>query len=88
MVYLGILCDCKRGIVSLDKERVQELQQKMAAIQIGDSLSVREVQSLIAVLVFCSVVIRLGRVHYNALIDVVAALGPHPRPRRATQIAS
>lgn len=80
MIYLGIQCDCKRGLIALDEDRLADLRTKLTAITVNTSLTVREVQSIIGVLVFCSVVIRLGRLHYHALIDAVTELGPNPRP--------
>lgn len=80
MIYLGIVCDCQQGIVALDEDRVRDLQEKIANVKISETLTVVELQSLTGILVFCSVVIRLGRLHYHALIDAVTTLGPHPRP--------
>ena len=79
--YLGFDCDMIQGIVALDVERIAELLVKLQRALTVDSLSVQETLSLIGVLVFCSVVIRVGRVHYRALIDAVTALGPNPSPK-------
>ena len=67
-------------------ERIAELLVKLQRALTVDSLSVQETLSLIGVLVFCSVVIRVGRVHYRALIDAVTALGPNPSPKARVQI--
>ena len=43
--------------------------------------SVRDILSLAGVLVFCSVVVPLGRTHYRSLFEAVAALGPRASMR-------
>ena len=86
MIYLGIVCDCQQGIVYLDEDRVRDLQERIANVKISETLTVVELQSLTGILVFCSVVIRLGRLHYHALIDAVTKLGPHPRPSAPVKI--
>ena len=73
--YFGLDCDMVNGVVSLHSERLQELRAKMKAVYVADSVSVREVLSLVGVLVFCSIVIPLGKTHYHALQDAVVALG-------------
>ena len=85
--FLGLCFDFKRGLVFLDDERLAKLRSELDSFDEADSVSVRELQSLIGVLVFCSVVIRLGRLHYHALIDALADLGPSPHPKRRVNLA-
>ena len=79
--YLGFNCHSSAGYISLDDNRLEELRQKMAAISLADSVSVRDILSLAGVLIFCSVVIPLGRTHYRSLFEAVTALGPRPSMR-------
>jgi hypothetical protein len=78
---LGFNCHSSAGYISLDDSRLAELRQKMSDISLADSVCVRDVLSLAGVLVFCSVVIPLGRTHYKSLFDAVSALGPRPSMR-------
>ena len=82
MVYLGIDVDLVTMQVSLDEDRVLDLQLKLNAFAAASHASVREVQSLVGVLVFCAAVISAGRPAYRGMIDALKAMGPLP-PKRA-----
>ena len=86
--FLGLCFDFKQGVVFLDEERLSKLRAELDAFDEAVSTSVRDLQSLIGVLVFCSIVIRLGRLHYHALIDALADLGPCPHPKQQVQLAA
>lgn len=85
--YLGINCDLGNGVISLDEARLAELRKRLAAVDLADKVSVRELQSLAGVLVFCSVVIPTGKTHYHALFDAIADLGPHPPAFARVQVS-
>lgn len=86
--YLGFDCDMVNDVISLHTERLEALRAKMEAISLAESVSVREVLSLIGVLVFCSVVIPLGKTHYHALQDAVVALGPRRSMSSLVQVSA
>ena len=77
--FLGFDCDFVAMEVSLHEQRIRELRKSLQHVASSSSVTVRDLASLIGVLVFCSVVIRIGKVHYRALIDAVTALGPTPQ---------
>ena len=78
--YLGFDADHDSMTVSLDADRVAAIRAALTAVAGSDDMTVRDALSLVGTLVFCSMIIQIGRVHYRALIDAVTALGPRPRP--------
>jgi hypothetical protein len=63
LMYLGVNFDAKRGVIFLDEKRLDKLRADLDETEDAEFLTVVQIQRLIGVLVFCSVVIRLGRVH-------------------------
>ena len=80
MLYLGFMVDSDRMIVYLDATRVEKIRASLRSFAGRDRCRIRELLSLVGVLVFCSTVIRIGRTHYRAMIDLVTRQGPHARP--------
>ena len=76
--YLGFLVDHARMTISLDAKRVAAIQATLQRVVAADTITVGDALSLVGVLVFASTVIVIGRVHYRALLDAIAALGPRP----------
>jgi hypothetical protein len=87
LLFLGITFDFKRGIIYLDEERVEKLRKELDDADKATDLSVRQLQSLIGVMVFCSLVIRLGKLHYHSLIDALVELGPLPHPKKRVSLS-
>ena len=74
--FLGFDVDCESMTVSLHPERVDEIRDKLITFASRDSMSLKEGQSLVGILVFASTVIRIGRLYYRALLDAINDLGP------------
>eukprot|EP01043_Picozoa_sp_COSAG02_P061267 COSAG02_NODE_8198_length_2665_cov_1.514419_1_plen_387_part_10 len=64
--FLGFDCDFVRMEVSLHADRIHDLRKSLHRVASASSVTVRDLASLVGVLVFCSVVIRIGKVHYRA----------------------
>jgi hypothetical protein len=86
--FLGFDCDFVRMVVSLHPERVADLRMTLHRIATAPQVMVGDLLSLVGVLVFCSVVIKIGKVHYRALIDVITAMGPRPRASSPVRIGA
>lgn len=86
--FLGFDLDFRLMVVSLHPERIAALRETMHRVASASVVTVADLLSLVGVLVFCSVVIRIGKVHYRALIDTVTALGPRPRQSRRVLVSA
>ena len=86
--FLGFDCDFVAMTVSLHEQRIIDLRKTLRRIATSSYVTVRDLASLVGVLVFCSVVIRIGKVHYRALIDAVTALGPRVRMTAAVRVGA
>ena len=84
--YLGFDADHSNMTVSLHAERIIAIRTALSAVAGSDYMTVRDALSLVGTLVFCSMIVQIGRVHYRALIDAVTALGPRPRPGRQFKV--
>ena len=80
--YLGFDCDFRSMTISLHAERVTALRALLDEVCAADSITVGTALSLVGTLVFCSAVIRIGRVHYRAII-VCCGLRPTTLDERA-----
>ena len=86
--FLGFDCDFAAMTVSLHEQRIIDLRKTLRRIATSSYVTVHDLASLVGVLVFCSVVIRIGKVHYRALIDAVTALGPRVRMTAAVRVGA
>jgi len=86
--YLGFDCDFRAMTISLHAERVAALRAMLDEVCAADFITVGTALSLVGTLVFCSAVIRIGRVHYRAIIDAVSELGPNPAPFRRIRVTN
>ena len=73
-IYLGFEVVCKELCVRLDAERIKSMVALMDGLMSRATISVKELQSLIGLLVFAAVVIPGARFAYSGLLDKVRSL--------------
>jgi hypothetical protein len=78
-IYLGFVIICALLVIKLDEDRTRSLHDKFDAIETAGSITVKALDSLVGVLVFCSLVVSCARVAYQGLLAARRGLGPKVR---------
>ena len=73
MTYLGIELNLPDMTCGLDEGRVADMQAKLTELLDRGSLTKKELQSIIGVLVFAATVVRCGRPAYRHMLDLLRA---------------
>jgi len=79
---LGIIFDCIRLELRLSEERVSRMLATLHGLHGQDDLSVRDLQSIIGVLQFASLVLPAAVPYYRQLLNALIGLGQRPRSSR------
>ena len=69
MVFLGTLVDAEKQRIEVMPERLLELQLELQHWLTVELVTIKQVQSLVGKLSFCSVAIRLGRIFFSHMLN-------------------
>lgn len=83
LTFLGVVIDTAAGVVALEEERVQQLQQQLDNCRERTRMSRRQLESLAGRLSWASHVIPWGRSHLRPLFDTISKL---KRPQHKAKV--
>ncbi|HIM55311.1 MAG TPA: hypothetical protein EYM39_01275 [Candidatus Latescibacteria bacterium] len=76
---LGIIFDCAKLELRLSESRVANMLSTLSALRQRTHVTVRELQSAVGVLQFCSIVLPAAVPYYRQLLNALRELGARPR---------
>ena len=85
--FLGIVLDTVKMQISLSKDRVNKLVTTLRDCIDLTFINVRALQSVIGVLVFCSIVITAAKPYYRRLLNALKAVGTRPPPHLILEVS-
>ena len=86
MIYLGFEVVCNKLCVRLDKERITSMVELMDGLMKRSSITIKEMLSLIGLLVFAAIVIPGARFAYSGLLDKVRGLRGRDTKTRLVEV--
>ena len=86
--FLGVIFCSTTMTLSLSPERIAKMLGDLDVLSASGSCSVRDLESLIGVFMFATIVFSFCRPHLRALMNVLRSVGPCPAKHRRLQLSA
>ena len=86
--FLGVVFCSRTNTLSLSEERIAKMKADLDALDMSDTVSVAELQKVIGVFMFATVVFSLCRPYLRRMLDLLKSAGPNPSKRLRLQFTA
>ena len=86
--FLGVVFCARSMTLSLSPERIAKMAASLDALVVADTISVADLQKVIGVFMFGTVVFALCRPYLRRMLDLLKSAGPNPAKQRRLRITA
>ena len=86
--FLGVIFCSRTNTLSLSEERIDKMKADLDGLDVSDTVSIADLQRIIGVFMFATVVFSLCRPYLRRMLDLLKSAGPNPPKRLRLDITA
>ena len=86
--FLGVIFCSRTNTLALEEKRIDKMKADLDGLDVSDTVSVADLQRIIGVFMFATVVFSLCRPYLRRMLDLLKSAGPNPPKRLRLDITA